>query len=521
MCETAETDDGALLGAFARDGSESAFRSLVERHSGWVYAAAFRQLRDAHLAEDATQTVFVLLCQRAKKMKPQQKVSGWLFMALGYTVRSISRSRRRMRRHEQLAALERPASYAPPPLADDLDSAVARLSENDRVAILLRFYQGLDFAAMSRALGVSDEAAKKRVARAIARLREKLGVVASEESLTAASAFGAPAASAALSAHVSRVALSASGGAPVPTGVASALKGAVYLMAMTKIKIAAVVAIIALLMGTAGTAVVWVAFVSPPGPEIAVATPPAQTRPTSVLEQVYGLRGNELLRWVPPPFDKVREEVYKPSGFTRSPKAMVVFWWKGKPLITSDIPGPNWYDVTGLVYPILKVWSQDVEGDPDVEKTVIPGDFVFNPNADPEQLEIPLAKLISQATGYPVTLTFRQVERPVIVFRGRWRPSTGKADQNIEVYGETSNGNSKEVRAGPVDLLADEIGEFIGKSVSIEATNLPQQLHWRINYIGNGVPDATFVCQHIQQQTGLTWTVQTRLVERLFIERGK
>jgi len=120
MCDPVETDDGALLGAFARDGSESAFRSLVERHSGWVYAAAFRQLRDANLAEDATQAVFVLLCQRAKKMKPEQKVSGWLFVTLGYTVKSIVRSRRRRERHEKLVALERPTSYAPS-LADCLD----------------------------------------------------------------------------------------------------------------------------------------------------------------------------------------------------------------------------------------------------------------------------------------------------------------------------------------------------------------------------------------------------------------
>ena len=89
-------------------------------------------------------------------------------------------------------------------------------------------------------------------------------------------------------------------------------------------------------MGTAGT-VVWVASVSPPAPEIASAPPPAQTQPTSMLEQVYGLRGNELIRWVPPPFDKVRDQVYKASGFPRAPKAMVVFWWKGKPLITSDM----------------------------------------------------------------------------------------------------------------------------------------------------------------------------------------
>ncbi len=174
-----------------REGSESAFRLLVERHSGWVYAAAFRQLRDANLAEDATQAVFVLLCKRAKKMKPEQKLSGWLFVTLGYTVKSIQRSRRRRQRYEKLAAIERPTSYATPPLADGLDEAVARLSEIDRIAILLRFYQGLEFASVGRRLGVSEEAAKKRVARAVTRLREWLGTAVSDESLTAASAFGA------------------------------------------------------------------------------------------------------------------------------------------------------------------------------------------------------------------------------------------------------------------------------------------------------------------------------------------
>ena len=175
----------------SREGSESAFRTLVERHSGWVYAAAFRQLRDANLAEDATQAVFVLLCQRAKKMKPEQKLSGWLFVTLGYTVKSILRSRERRQRHEKVAAMERPTAYSPPPLADDLDVAVARLSESDRMAILLRFYQGLEFALVARRLGVSEEAAKKRVTRAVGRLRERLGASVSTESLTAASAFGA------------------------------------------------------------------------------------------------------------------------------------------------------------------------------------------------------------------------------------------------------------------------------------------------------------------------------------------
>jgi len=68
--QTAPIDDAELLDAFVREASHAAFRAIVDRHAHWVYAAAYRQLRDPHLAEDATQAVFVLLCQRAKQMKP-------------------------------------------------------------------------------------------------------------------------------------------------------------------------------------------------------------------------------------------------------------------------------------------------------------------------------------------------------------------------------------------------------------------------------------------------------------------
>jgi RNA polymerase sigma factor (sigma-70 family) len=529
MCEPAEIDDRALLRAFTREGSEAAFRCLVERHSGWVFAGAFRQLQDAHLAEDATQAVFVLLCQRAKKMKPEQKVSGWLFVTLGYTVKSILRSRRRRQRHEKLAAMEQPVSCAPPPpLANDLDAAVIRLSESDRTAILLRFYQGMDFSAMARTLGVSDETAKKRVTRAVARLRERLGADVSEGSLTTASAFGAPVASAALSAQVSHVALSVAGGAPVPASVGAALKGAVYLMAMTKAKILAAVAIIVLLMGTAGTAVIWVAVASKPSPEIAAATSPSYAKPLSPLEQAYGLRTNELIRVVPPPFVKVREEVYKPWGFIKAPQAMVVFWYGGKARIRGDLEdldGPGIrggrFNIQFLASCILRVSSQDIEGDVDPVNTTVPGDFVFDTRASAEQLSRAFAKIISDATGYTVTLTFRWVKRPVIVFRGKWRPSTGK----IQAYGDKLDkkmvGNNG---PGPVAVLADEIGTLLGKSVNIEATDVPgvpALVDWHINDAGAQPPDSNLVCQHIQEQTGLTWTVETRLVKRLFIERQK
>ena len=94
------TSDVELVRAFVKGRSEEAFRAIVERHSGWLFASAYRQLRDVQLAEDAVQTVFVLLSQKAPAMNQDHKLSGWLFNTMGYTVRAMRRNRRRAEKRE-------------------------------------------------------------------------------------------------------------------------------------------------------------------------------------------------------------------------------------------------------------------------------------------------------------------------------------------------------------------------------------------------------------------------------------
>jgi RNA polymerase sigma factor (sigma-70 family) len=537
MCDSVETDDGTLLSAFAREGSESAFRSLVERHSGWVYAAAFRQLRDANLAEDATQAVFVLLCQRAKQMKPQQKLSGWLFVTLGYTVKSILRSRRRRERHEKLAAIERPRSYAPPPLADGLDEAVARLSENDRIAILLRFYQGMEFDSVALRLGVSEEAAKKRVTRAIGRLRERLGASVSVESLTAASAFGVPAASAALSAQVSHVALSAAGSGTIPASVAPAMKGAVYLMAVTNAKIAAVFVVAILLMGT-GVGIVGRELLMTPAEPNVPAIAPAAPSEMQTFAQIYGLQNNEVIRQVLPPFIPARRDFFRKWNRMEPPlsanrvdqTALLIQWRNGNFQLWGTHWGPA-YSANYLITMMLKdVYSQDLEGDTPLDGVNIEGDMIVDAKASDEQVRVALENLIGKTTGVPVTLTYRQVQRPVIVFRGKWQatnldgtPSNNKqTEQTIKIQGEATDRGSGDFGWAPMDHFAGTLGSFMNKTVVIEASGTPKVVSWEFHYSCDGSEESRRrVCDLFAKQTGLTWTEETRMVRRLFIDHQK
>ena len=64
------TDDLELLGRYVKDGCAKSFGIVMRRHIGWVYSASLRQVGDAALAEDVTQSVFMLLTRRAADLGP-------------------------------------------------------------------------------------------------------------------------------------------------------------------------------------------------------------------------------------------------------------------------------------------------------------------------------------------------------------------------------------------------------------------------------------------------------------------
>ena len=174
-------DDRQLLEAYAKDRSEAAFAELVGIHLSWVYSVALRQVDEPHLADDVVQSVFVLLARKAGTLSPGTKLSGWLFRTVIHVAAHARRTEQRRRVRETTAAtmsthLQSPASGEPvwQELAPHLDQAVAALSGADRSVILLRFYEKMPLRTVGARLGVSEEAAKKRVSRALERLRSYL-----------------------------------------------------------------------------------------------------------------------------------------------------------------------------------------------------------------------------------------------------------------------------------------------------------------------------------------------------------
>lgn len=173
------TDDQQLLRRYSTEHSETAFGELVERYVNLVYSAALRRVGgDAQLAQDVSQLVFVDLARKAPSLPDNIVLAGWLHRATRYAASQLMRTNYRRRRREEEAiamnALESQTSIDWEALRPALDEALDKLSQSDRDAVVLRFFQQRNLAEVGRALGTNEDAARKRVSRALDKLRAQL-----------------------------------------------------------------------------------------------------------------------------------------------------------------------------------------------------------------------------------------------------------------------------------------------------------------------------------------------------------
>src|SRR5258706_843862 len=150
--------DQQLLRDYTERRAEAAFAELVRRHVDFVYSAALRMVRDAHLAEDVTQSVFVALAQNGGQLVERPVLSGWLHRTARNLAAKTVRTdvRRRAREQEAVAMNELLCTETETVwehIAPHLDNALGELSDADRDALLLRYFQRKSAREMAQTLG--------------------------------------------------------------------------------------------------------------------------------------------------------------------------------------------------------------------------------------------------------------------------------------------------------------------------------------------------------------------------------
>ena len=175
------TDDASLLRRFVQQHANDAFAELVRRHLNLVYFAALRQTDgDTHRAEDASQSTFTFLAQKAGSLLAHPNLAGWLHTVACHHARDLNRSEHRRLQREQTAHVMHELTSAE---ANDetwtqvrpiIDDAMQDLTPDDREAVLLRFFENRPFAEIGAELQLSENAARMRITRALEQLETAL-----------------------------------------------------------------------------------------------------------------------------------------------------------------------------------------------------------------------------------------------------------------------------------------------------------------------------------------------------------
>jgi RNA polymerase sigma factor (sigma-70 family) len=245
--------DTELLLRYADFKSEPAFAQFVDRYVSLVYSAALRRTNgDVHLAEDVAQLVFSSVAREPRTVARHPVPAGWLYVATRNAAANIMRAEKRRKAREMEASSmehdpsELGSAQDTDKLREQLTLAIDSLDEDDRNAVLLRFFRGSPFSEIGGTLLISEDTARKRVERAL----EKLRSVLSKRGITSTSAALA-------------AALDVQAGASVPVGLAARISGQslsavvprslfTNSSSMTRFKLATAIAV-----GVAGLFIVW------------------------------------------------------------------------------------------------------------------------------------------------------------------------------------------------------------------------------------------------------------------------
>lgn len=178
-----------------RDGDETSFALLLEKHRNSVVHFLYRMIQNQAVAEELAQEVFLRVYRSRESYEPTAKFTTWLFRITTHLALNHVRDKRHDKLHDSID--EKFDDSAPRELSDrgpnveqhllrqaamaEIRSAIDQLPEKQRSAVLMHKYQEMEYSQIASVLGCSESAVKSLLFRAYESLRSRLKQFAPKE----------------------------------------------------------------------------------------------------------------------------------------------------------------------------------------------------------------------------------------------------------------------------------------------------------------------------------------------------
>jgi RNA polymerase sigma factor (sigma-70 family) len=546
-----------LLGRFVRTGDDQALTELIGRFAPMVYAAARRQVRDPGLADDVVQNVLITFARRVHAMRSGAAIGSWLLRTTRYTAANAMKIESRRRRHEQAAAAARaetdpsPDATAGPSARDHwqaiephLDQAMARLASEDQNTVVLRFFQGKSYGEIAAVIGGTEDTARKRLVRAVTRLRKHLLSAGADPAACADARLIVLLASRAVEpvpAQLLAQSTTAAIAAAKVTGT-TFLTGVILMTAAKKITVGFILAV--LVLGILGVSIFVTHYYSaekpanniPPAanaqPEVVAEPAPvdwhpafyavynlASTQPVKYISQGKQIperqlfyresMGSEVANAVPYPDRLIFEAL--PDGTVKQNPAMGpdIFWMSAQALA----PG-------------LRTWQ--IQGDRDLLNRRLTGDWLMRPDATSDQILNAMADALNGR--YQCNAAFKHDRREIniVIVSGQIRadcdeidlPFTAEQSDTVHkahAYHPSSDAEPIEWTSTTSSIL-DQVSLASGIAFVMDGSVLSDPKRRKlqgetVETSGSPQQMRDVILQKLREQTGLTLTPKLQTVD--------
>jgi hypothetical protein len=250
--------------------------------------------------------------------------------------------------------------------------------------------------------------------------------------------------------------------------------------------------------------------------------------------RTYGLKQGEVLKRIAPPYPACRIDYCKFLETSRPDSGMdfeastMFYRWNGESVEHWAVaPGVDGLTLITVLKCVGVPW-QEVEAAADLRSRKISGEFVVRTGATEKAIPR-LEQILRDDLHEPVRLTFRRVEREVIVVGGQYesRPRANRKKNQVDLYAvETNPDASAGGGSGTFEEFLAEVGGYIGQRIVNEVPKSPTtRISWFYHNSTQVLPGADpnqepeGVLKNVTAQTGLTFKRDKRTVRVLLVEK--